>query len=161
MEHTPPVIGRMAERHSRQTGRREIFTRGAPQRRQSEGNRVANKLSARPPAQETNEECFAKSLVSLVTMPVPVARIGDILLLKTSLPRPGRANGGPTGRICFSITARHAARNAGEVSRQRRDGSHAPRRVPAPAQTRDDSSDGNNRRSAPAAATATAGSIFR
>jgi hypothetical protein len=32
-------------------------------------------------------------LVSLV----PVARVGDILLLKTSLPRPGRTTGAPTG----------------------------------------------------------------
>src|SRR5271155_1797305 len=46
MAHTPPVMGRMASRHSWQTGRREILIRGVPQMRQSEGNRTAKRLSA-------------------------------------------------------------------------------------------------------------------
>ncbi len=39
-------IACMASRHSWQTGRREIFTSGVPQMRQSEGNKTAKRLSA-------------------------------------------------------------------------------------------------------------------
>jgi hypothetical protein len=74
-----------------------MFVRGVPQRRQSEGNSVANKPAATPLAQETNG-------LSCTTILVPVARIGVPLLLKTILPRPGAATGAPTGRIFFSIT---------------------------------------------------------
>src|SRR5580704_17477893 len=46
MTQTPPSIAGMASRHSWQTGRREIFTSGVPQMRQSEGNKTAKRLSA-------------------------------------------------------------------------------------------------------------------
>jgi len=41
-------VGRMAERQSLHTGRREMFVRGIPQSRQSDENRVAKRLSATP-----------------------------------------------------------------------------------------------------------------
>jgi hypothetical protein len=83
------VMGRTSEREGRQTGRREILTRGAPQRRQSDGKRVAKRLSATPLTDETSIDT---SELSRVKTGVPVARIGSSLLLKTSLPRsPGNA----------------------------------------------------------------------
>jgi len=82
--------------------------RGAPQRRQSEGKKVANKASAIPPIEEIREAtkafCCSTTLVS-------AARVGCPLLLKTSLPRPGSATGAPTGRIPFSIAGSHWLRN--------------------------------------------------
>ncbi len=81
-----------------------MLIRGAPQRRQSEGNSVANRPAAMPLAQETNG-------LSCGTTLVPVARIGVPLLLKTILPRPAAATGAPTGRIPFSIAAREAGSN--------------------------------------------------
>jgi hypothetical protein len=82
-----------------------MLIRGAPQRRQSEGNNVANRPAAMPLAQETNG-------LSCVTSLVPVARIGVPLLLKTILLHPAAATGAPTGRIFFSIAAREAGSNA-------------------------------------------------
>src|SRR5207248_9562869 len=82
-------MGRICATQSSHTGKREILTRGAPQRRQSEGNRVAKTQSATPLAEETNEDashCHATSLV-------PEARIWSPLLLKTTLPRPAAAWG--------------------------------------------------------------------
>lgn len=55
-----------------------MFRRGEPQRRQSEGNRVANKLSAIPFTRETRGFDLAKSLV-------PRFRVGCPVLLKTNL----------------------------------------------------------------------------
>jgi hypothetical protein len=63
-----------------------MLIRGVPQRRQSEGNSVANRPAAMPLAQETNGLSCATTLVS-------VARIGVPLLLKTILPRPAVATG--------------------------------------------------------------------
>src|SRR6476661_5155672 len=61
-----------------------MLIRGARQKRQSEGKRVAKRLSATPLTDEasidTSEACRVKT-------GVPVARIGSSLLLKTSLPR--------------------------------------------------------------------------
>jgi hypothetical protein len=37
-------VGRIAPKQTEQTGSREILSKGAPQRRQSEGNSAANKL---------------------------------------------------------------------------------------------------------------------
>jgi hypothetical protein len=71
----------MAERHSSHTGNREILTSGVPQRRQSDGKRVANTLSAIPLADETRRET---SEFSFATTWVPT-RIGSPLLLKTNL----------------------------------------------------------------------------
>jgi hypothetical protein len=81
-----------------------MFVRGVPQRRQSEGNSVANKAAAMPLAQETDG-------LSGATTSVPVARIGVPLLLKTILLHPAAATGAPTGRIFFSIAALDAGRN--------------------------------------------------
>src|ERR1700687_5962006 len=69
-----------------------MLTRGAPQRRQSDGKRVAKRLSATPLTDETR---FDTNEPSRVKTWVPVARIGSSLLLKTSLPRsPGHAKDG-------------------------------------------------------------------
>lgn len=105
MEQTPPAIGRIAVKHSSQTGNREMLIRGEPQRRQSEGNSVANKPAPTSLTHETNGLRCATALV-------PVARIGvPILLLKTILPHPAAATGAPTGRIFFSIAVVRASRN--------------------------------------------------
>lgn len=81
-----------------------MFIRGVPQRRQSEGNSVAKRPAAMPLAHETHG-------LSCATTPVPVARIGVPLLLKTILPRPAAAMGALTGRIFSSIARREDARN--------------------------------------------------
>src|SRR5450755_2396271 len=46
MEHILPRTGRTPARQSGHTGSREIFSRGSPHRRQSEGNRTEKRLSA-------------------------------------------------------------------------------------------------------------------
>ena len=85
-----------------------MLMRGEPQRRQSEGNNVANRPAAMPLTHETDG-------IGCATTLVPAARIGvPILLLKTILPHPAAATGAPTGRISFSIAALEAGRNAGE-----------------------------------------------
>ena len=81
-----------------------MFVRGVPQRRQSEGNSVANKAAAMPLVQETDG-------LSGATTSVPVARIGVPSLLKTILLHPAAATGAPTARILFSIAALDAGRN--------------------------------------------------
>src|SRR5258707_7152481 len=59
MEHTLPPIGRMLATQSRQTGSREIFSRGSPQMRQSDGNRTEKSPSATRPGQiRRNQICF-------------------------------------------------------------------------------------------------------
>ena len=70
-----------------------MLIRGAPQIRQSEGNKVANRLSAMPVTEETSD---ATNTFCFVTAFDPVARVGYSLLLKTSLPRPAGATGAPT-----------------------------------------------------------------
>jgi hypothetical protein len=74
-------IGCMAEMHSGHTGSREIFTRGAPQRRQSEGKSAANRPGATSAAPETAEFSRLRPWGTDVRVMSPV-------LLKTSLPRP-------------------------------------------------------------------------
>ena len=96
MEQVPPAMGRTADKHSSQTGRREIFTRGVPQRRQSAGNRVAKRLSAILLAHKTKGLSFAAILVAL-------ARAWSPLLLKTNLLRPAYACWAITGRVVSSI----------------------------------------------------------
>jgi hypothetical protein len=81
-----------------------MFMRGAPQRRQSEGNKVAKRASAIPLAHETSGLSRGETLV-------PVARIEVPLLLKTILLHPAAATGAPTGGILFSIAALDAGRN--------------------------------------------------
>lgn len=99
MEHVPPAIGRTADRHSSQTGRREILTRGALHRRQLAGNKVANRLSATVFTQETTPGCAAVLSRGF--------RVWSVLLLKTNLLRPGRASCIAPRRIFFSIRGRN------------------------------------------------------
>ena len=68
-------MGCMESRQTSQTGRREIRTRGSPQMRQSAGNSVAKRLSARTAARAT---------IAVPRVPVGVARVRSQLLLKTS-----------------------------------------------------------------------------
>src|SRR5207249_8785576 len=81
-------MGRSRATHSSHTGKREILTRGAPRRRQSEGNNVAKTHSAMPLTEETNEDAICRA-----TTLVPEARNWSPLLLKTNLPRPAAAWG--------------------------------------------------------------------
>src|SRR5215475_1395424 len=109
MTHVPPTIGRIPDRHSSQTGKREIFTRGALQRRQLAGNRVANRLSATVFIQDnTIPGCAAVLSRGL--------RVWSVLLLKTNLLRPGRASCIAPGRIFFSIRGGH--RRAQHIERR-------------------------------------------
>src|SRR6267154_2824613 len=101
MVHTPPEIGRMASRHSWQRGRREIFTKGVPQMRQSEGNKTAKRLSAIWPAQP--RPAWAMPVRTPTGRPADaalawLARILSSLLLKTASVLPaGKFLG---GRFC-------------------------------------------------------------
>jgi hypothetical protein len=61
-----------------------MLIRGAPQRRQSEGKRVAKRLSATPLMEQARVET---SELFRVPSLVPEARIESSLLLKTNLPR--------------------------------------------------------------------------
>lgn len=152
MEQTPPAIGRIADRHSSQTGSREMLTRGTPQRRQSEGNRVANRLSAITLTRETNELGLATSLV-------PVARVGYLLLLKTSLPRSGRCYGGsnPTNSPQYSGQSSRSA--IGRIFRQRH-GGVVQALAPEPPRIWFGNTCGSSRHSVPASKAAPAGRIF-
>jgi hypothetical protein len=95
ISQVPTRIGCIAEMHSEQTGSREIFTRGAPQRRQSEGKREANRPCATIAAPETAECSRFRPGGAGVRVMSPV-------LLKTSLPRPAPGQA-PAGRIPLSI----------------------------------------------------------
>lgn len=87
MAQVPTEIGCMADRQSSQTGRREMLISGAAHRRQSAGNRVANRLSAALLSKETSD-------VRPVTVLAVEARVGSSLLLKTILPHPVGCCGG-------------------------------------------------------------------
>src|ERR1700680_901247 len=96
----PPAMGRMAARHAWQTGRREMLVKGVPQRRQSEGKRVAKRLSATTLIEETRMDTSEPPRGATL---VPVVRIGSPLLLKTNLPSsPGTAKAA-SRRISLSI----------------------------------------------------------
>src|SRR5262249_3987479 len=101
MEHTLSSMGWITDKHGSQTGKREMLARGLPQRRQSEGNKVANRADATPFTLEIKEESSRHSRVASLAS---VARVGFPLLLKTTLPRPAAASGAPAERIFFSIT---------------------------------------------------------
>ena len=108
-EQMPCAIGCISERHASQTGSREMLIKGVEQIRQSEGKRVANKLSARLLADDTTMDT---SEPYRGATSVPVTRIGSPLLLKTSLPRFAPCR--PTlhaGRIYFSIAGRQVPSN--------------------------------------------------
>ena len=68
-------MGWMESKQTSQTGRREIRIRGSPQMRQSAGNSVAKRLSART---------AVRAMIAVPTVPVCVARVRSQLLLKTS-----------------------------------------------------------------------------
>lgn len=96
-------MGRIAFKQAGHTGSREIFSREAPQRRQSEGNSAANKLWATRAAPETakwNRSCPAETGRRFVS---PV-------LLKTDLPRPAPGQA-PAGRLASSIARGGGASN--------------------------------------------------
>src|SRR5690349_12384756 len=97
-----PSIGRIAVRQDSQTGKREIRTRGSPHNRQSEGNRVVNRLSAIAFSRKS-EGFFSDGLLT--------SRIRSPLLLKTNLPRPDRAPQASLGGTVMSIKVRRSARN--------------------------------------------------
>jgi hypothetical protein len=80
-------MGRIPERQDWQTGRRVMLRRGLLQRRQSDGNSVAKRLSAIPLAQNAREPGGS-------TTAAPEARIGSALLLKTILLGPDEASTG-------------------------------------------------------------------
>src|SRR6266404_220381 len=94
ISHVVPRIGLMQETHCGHTGKREIFSKGVPQIRQSEGKRAANKPWATVAA-----PAFAK-FTRLRPAGSPerpnlgfgiggtVVRIVSPVLLKTDLPRP-------------------------------------------------------------------------
>jgi len=108
---------RKTRAHGWQTGRREMLTRGVPQRRQSDGKRVAKRLSATPLTDETRVDT---SELSRVKTWVPVARIGSSLLLKTSLPRPPvSARGPPQANSFLSIAGDNVPSNDSTIRRPR------------------------------------------
>jgi hypothetical protein len=97
MEHILPRTGRTPNRQSGQTGSREIFSRGSPQRRQSEGNRTEKRLSAAwriqlgsAPTSSTltrprPDEVFCNTIGGPDTPALAwLARIRSSLLLKTA-----------------------------------------------------------------------------
>lgn len=95
MEQIVPCVGSTPSRHDPHTGNLEMLVREAAQIRHSEGNNVANKLSAAQVTDSISEAyhhacCFAADRD---------ARIGIPLLLKTSLPRPADATGAPSWTI--------------------------------------------------------------
>ena len=102
--------------HVRHTGKREMFTSGAPQRRQSEGKSAAKKPREIVAVAESAQ--FSRRRTSnrpkrpaLVPGDVPAAaRIMSPVLLKTCLPRPAPA-WAPAGRIVFSIARRNGTSN--------------------------------------------------
>ena len=100
MTQVPPAIGRISDRHCSQTGRREIFTRGALHKRQVEGNKVANRLSATVFIQDNRTPGCAAVLSRGL-------RVWSVLLLKTNLLRPGCASCVAPGGIFFSIRGGH------------------------------------------------------
>src|SRR5581483_1427435 len=106
-----PSTGLTAARQFSQTGRREILTSGAPQRRQSEGKRVAKRLSAATLTQETNAGSATLALV---------ARVRSSLLLKTIL-QPARSLPAPAGNISgqYSCVVRLKQRDRGPSGRYR------------------------------------------
>jgi len=86
-------MGRMALRHSWQTGRREILIRGASQMRQPPGNKTAKRLSANWLAREATEAPATADLAW-------AARIGSPLLLKTASLTPASSPGRRAGDSC-------------------------------------------------------------
>src|SRR5277367_6311682 len=82
-EQSFAIIGRIVDRHSWQTGSREILVRGLLQMRQSEGNSVVNRLSARPFI--TAAHLDGGNTLPLSATSILRARVWSPLLLKTNL----------------------------------------------------------------------------
>ncbi len=127
MVQTPPEIGRMASKHSWQTGSREILSSGVSQMRQLEGNNTAKRLSATSRAQarlmlpapislrSSGASSLREAIGVLTTAAwVWLARILSPLLLKTASVLPARnrsaAGGVAIARLISSITSAHPAR---------------------------------------------------
>src|SRR5215472_8216017 len=104
MLHRPPAIRRTLDKQSRHTGKRDIRISGAPQRRQSAGKRVANRLSAAP----VRPERAAASTLEPAVNPV---RSRSVLLLKTTLRHRLRLLPAQAGRIKTSIATGQIWRN--------------------------------------------------
>src|SRR5579864_8015866 len=106
----------MERMHVRHTGKREMFTSGAPQRRQSEGKNAAKRpheiVEIAESAQSSRRRTSNRpKRPSLAPGDVPAAaRIMSPVLLKTCLPRPAHA-WAPAGRIVFSISRRNGTSN--------------------------------------------------
>ena len=116
-------MGRISKRHSSQTGRREIFTRGALQRRQLAGNSVANKLSATVFIQDNRVPGCAAVLSRGL-------RVWSVLLLKTNLLRRGCVSFAAPRRIFFSIRGGH--RGVQHIERRGYNGSNGARPITFP-----------------------------
>ncbi len=127
MVQIPPEMGRMASRHSWQTGSREILTSGVSQMRQLEGNNTAKRLSATSRAQarlmlpapislrSSGASPLREAIGRLTTAAwVWLARILSSLLLKTASVLPARNRSGAGGvaiaRLFRSIASAHPAR---------------------------------------------------
>ena len=109
-------MGCIERRQVRHTGKREILTSGALQRRQSEGKRAAKSPRKIVPVAERVRSSRRRTSnrperPTLTPGDVPAAaRIMSPVLLKTCLPRPTPA-WAPAGRIVFSITGSWSASN--------------------------------------------------
>ena len=102
------LIGTMAAMQSKQTGKREMLVSGAPQRRQSDGKKVANAPLATvvAPANIVRSSGLVakwpKRTVAALWGGETGVRVMSPILLKTSLPRPAPGQA-PAGRIVISI----------------------------------------------------------
>jgi len=107
IEHTFPWMGWMRCRHSGHTGSREIFSRGKPQSRQSDGKKAENKLAAAQWAHPARWDQELRGTIeglrtSTGTLP---ARIRSSLLLKTASSRPAARTRPPSELLCYCSIA--------------------------------------------------------
>jgi hypothetical protein len=86
----------MADKHASQTGRREMFSSGDPQMRQSDGNTVVKRAATTSYNPEVNRSLTPAFSSSPLPELLP-------LLLKTTLPRSAVAAEAPAERIFSSI----------------------------------------------------------
>src|SRR4051794_13256347 len=97
------------------TGNRDMFNRGKPQRRQSEGNRTEKRLSAARIAQVWTawEDISCEAVDTLfASTAAPPARIRSSLLLKTASSPPRKRMRAAADVLCYqcSISARDLSR---------------------------------------------------
>src|SRR5579864_1448473 len=85
MEQALRLAGRMLSRQCGHTGNREIFRRGSPQMRQSEGKKTEKRLSAIRRGQAPPDEAPCETMECPATATLAwLARIRSSLLLKTA-----------------------------------------------------------------------------